>query len=198
MKETRMHYPYLSIPDEGMLTGKLLVATPAIADGCFGKSVIFVCAHNDSGAMGVIVNHAVENVHIEDIFSQLHITMREKPNLPVHFGGPVEPHRGFILHTSDQVLDDSVVEGDGIALTANIAMLKVIALGAGPQQAILCLGYAGWGAGQLESEIEGGSWIVVPSSRHLVFDADNDLKWHLSASGIGVDITRVSPTVGHA
>jgi putative transcriptional regulator len=185
--------------EEGYLSGQLLIATPSLSDGCFDRSVIYLCEHNAEGAMGVIINHPVANIRMGEILKALSLqTGGDISNLPVYFGGPVDAHRGFVLHTADQVLEDSVVGSDGITLTANVGMLKGIAEGQGPRQGFLVLGYAGWGAGQLESEIESGSWITAPATRKLVFEADNDLKWSLAAASLGVDIGRFANVVGHA
>lgn len=185
--------------DDGYLGGQLLVATPVVQDSCFAKSVIFVCAHNESGAMGVIVNSPVENIAIRDVLEQLEIDVGPRmKDIPVHFGGPVDANRGFVLHSGEYRLEASVARHDQLALTANIEVLRDVAVGNGPQQSILMLGYAGWSPGQLESEIEIGSWIVVPATRDLVFGADNDIKWNLSAASLGVDLSRFSTTVGHA
>jgi putative transcriptional regulator len=184
---------------DGYLSGQLLIASPALSDGCFDRTVIYVCEHNAEGAMGVIVNHPIANIRLGEILSALSLpTGNSVGDLPVYFGGPVESHRGFVLHSNDVVLDDSVVGTDGITLTASVGMLKGIADGHGPKHGFLVLGYAGWSAGQLESEIETGSWITAPASRDLVFGADNEMKWNLSAASLGVDLSRLSSVVGHA
>lgn len=184
---------------EGSLKGRLLVATPVIQESCFAKSVVYVCAHNEAGAMGVIINYPVENLAIADIFEQLEIEpTAHTRQLPVHFGGPVDSNRGFVLHSDDYKAEGSIVGENGIVLTSNMSILRDVAQGAGPQEGLLTLGYAGWGAGQLETEIEQGSWIAAPANRKLVFETDNDLKWHLSAASLGVDLTRLSSIVGHA
>lgn len=183
----------------GYLTGQLLIATPALSDGCFDRSVVFLCEHSQNGAMGVMVNHPIANIRLGEILSALSLPSGHGiGDLPVYFGGPVESHRGFVLHTADKLLEDSVLGAEGIALTANIGMLKEIAAGHGPKESFLVLGYAGWGAGQLESEIESGSWITAPATRDLVFHTDNDAKWNLSAASLGVDLARFASVVGHA
>lgn len=185
--------------DSGYLTGQLLIATPALSDGCFDRSVIYVCEHNAEGAMGVIINHPIANIRLGEILSALSLeSAGDVGDLPVYFGGPVESHRGFVLHSDDVLVEDSVVGDGGMALTGSLSMLKNIAEGHGPKHGLLVLGYAGWSAGQLESEIEGGSWITAPASRELVFHADNDTKWMQSAASLGVDISRLSSVVGHA
>jgi putative transcriptional regulator len=149
--------------------------------------------------MGVIVNHPIANIRLGEILQALSLPAQGGiGDLPVYFGGPVESHRGFVLHTADKLLEDSVVGVDGITLTANIGMLKGIAEGEGPRKGILILGYAGWAAGQLEAEIETGSWITAPATSGLVFDADNEVKWTGAAASLGVNVANLHSVVGHA
>jgi len=183
----------------GSLAGHLLIATPVVQESCFARSVIYMCAHNEAGAMGMIINYPVENVHIKEIFEQLEIVRQAQAReLPVHFGGPVEANRGFIVHSAEYASDESLIRKDGIAVTASISVLKALAEGNGPAQGLLVLGYAGWSSGQLESEIEGGSWIVVPASTELVFDTNNAIKHSLALSTLGIDMGHYSTDVGHA
>lgn len=180
------------------LEGQLLIATPAVQDSCFARSVIYMCAHNASGAMGIIINYPVENLDIKEILDQLEINGAHARTLPVHFGGPVEAGRGFVLHSTDYVSKESIIEGNGIAVTASVSILQDISQGRGPKNRILILGYAGWSAGQLESEIEEGSWMVVPASHKLLFDIENDSKWNVAVGTLGIDIGHYSSEVGHA
>lgn len=183
----------------GTLAGHLLIATSVVQDSCFARSVIYMCAHNESGAMGIIVNYPVENIGIRDIFEQLDIDSQHATrDIPIHFGGPVEANRGFVVHSSDYGTQDSLISKDGIAVTASISILEQLAQGNGPTQGMLVLGYAGWSPGQLEAEIEGGSWIVVPASTALVFDSNNESKWNLAISSLGFDMGHFSTVVGHA
>lgn len=184
---------------DGYLTGQLLIATPALSDGCFDRSVIYMCEHNENGAMGVIVNHPIANIRLGEILQALSLPAQGGiGDLPVYFGGPVESHRGFVLHSADKLLEDSVIGADGITLTANIGMLKGIAEGEGPRKSFLVLGYAGWSPGQLEAEIESGSWITAPATSALVFDAENDTKWTGAAATLGVNVANLHSVVGHA
>lgn len=181
------------------LAGHLLVATPQIQESCFARSVIFMCSHNETGAMGLIVNYGIDSVGIGEVFEQLDIVSHIKSSdFPMHFGGPVEANRGFVLHSSEYSTGESLIEASGIAVTASISMLQKIGQGAGPKHGMLVLGYAGWSSGQLETEIEGGSWMVVPASAKLVFSPDNDMKWHLAMGTLGIDIGHYSADVGHA
>lgn len=184
----------------GLLEGHLLIATPGIVESCFGRAVVYVCAHSDQGAMGVIINQEVTAIRYKDLIAQLNLPTSDAAQpIPIHFGGPVEPARGFVIHSADYVNEDSLRGANNtIAVTSNINILKEIALGRGPVKSMLALGYAGWGPGQLEAECEAGHWISVPATPDLVFDAENDHKWHLSARALGVDLARLSTTVGHA
>ncbi|MDX2113112.1 MAG: YqgE/AlgH family protein [Alphaproteobacteria bacterium] len=181
------------------LAGKLLVATPAIQEAPFVRSVIYMCVHNAEGAMGIITNVPVATVKLKEIFDQLDIdTGLTLPDLPVHFGGPVESYRGFVLHSAEQIPQDALYASDGIVVSASVNILQKIANGQGPEKGLLMLGYAGWGAGQLEQEIEGGSWLVVPASRRLVFETPNEAKWNMATASLGFDIGHFSTQVGHA
>lgn len=181
------------------LAGHLLVATPQIQESCFTRSVIYMCAHNEAGAMGVIINHTIDSVDIQEVFEQLDIVSELKTQeFPVHFGGPVESSRGFVVHSTDYSSEESLIESNGVAVSASVSVLQQIGRGTGPQHGMLVLGYAGWSAGQLEAEIESGSWMVVPASAKLVFSTDNDLKWNLALATLGFDIGHYSTDVGHA
>lgn len=185
--------------EPGYLEGQLLVATPQIAGSCFDKAVIYLCVHNKNGAMGLIINHRVENISFDDLLSQLQIERRDmRKSPPVHFGGPVETTRGFVLHSRDYSLGDTISARGNYALTSNLDILREIADGRGPEKSLMVLGYAGWSPGQLEGEIESGSWIVVPPSEDLVFGADNDAKWANAGQSLGIDMSRLHGTVGHA
>lgn len=183
----------------GYLTGQLLISTPVISEGCFNRSVIFICDHNAQGAMGVIINHPISNIDLSDILKEMEFELPDLPvEISVHFGGPVDTYRGFILHTPDVVMEATMLETEDVVLTANVQMLEKILHGEGPEHSLLALGYAGWEAGQLENEIEMGSWIHVPATKKLIFDTENALKWAHSAKSLGVDLSRFSGDVGHA
>ena len=184
---------------EGALAGHLLVATPAIQESCFARAVVYLCAHNREGAMGVIINQPVADLQLKEIFDQLDMDFSAPiRNLAIHFGGPVEAHRGFVLHTSESAASDSIISTDGIAVSGSLTVLQQLAQGGGREQGMLMLGYAGWSPAQLESEIEGGSWLVVPATKKLVFDTPNENKWNMAISTLGFDLAHFSTTVGHA
>ena len=182
----------------GSLAGKFLVASPSLQESCFTRAVIYMCSHNESGAMGIIVNYPVENVGIDDIMEQLNMESTARRNLPVHFGGPVESNRGFIIHSDEFSANGAICQHDGMAVTSNAEVLQAIAKGNGPEHGLLALGYAGWTAGQLEAEMESGSWIVVSATKQLLFNTDNEMKWGLAIASLGFDVGNFSNLVGHA
>lgn len=183
----------------GYLAGQMLVATPVIDTGCFQKSVVYVFAHSEEGAMGLIVNQPLELVNYASLLEGMDLPKEAaEKQIPVYFGGPVERARGFVIHTPDYFRDFSLVRGNELAVTASSSILSDIVEGTGPKQSALIVGYAGWGAGQLESEIEANSWITVPATAELMFGTDNELKWATASKSLGVDMAFFSTTVGHA
>jgi putative transcriptional regulator len=183
---------------EDTLTGQLLVAMPHMADPRFARSVVYLCAHSGEGAMGLVINRLIDSLSFESLLEQLGVEARVPADMPVHFGGPVESSRGFVLHTTDYVQDSTLLIDDEIALTATIDVLKAIAAGEGPKRRVLALGYAGWAEGQLDAEIQANGWLLVPADLDLVFGNDNDTKWARSLAKIGVDLTLLSSEAGHA
>ncbi len=184
---------------EGYLEGKLLVATPLIAGDCFQHSVVYLFAHNPHGAMGVIINKPLEMVHFATLFQQLGIEVTPRMrDLVIYHGGPVEENRGFVLHSCEWRAGDTLLGKNGVAVTASTSVLKEIAAGSGPIERMLTIGYSRWAPGQLEAEIEAGSWIIVPATPELIFHTDDDAKWALSAKSLGVDMERYSIVAGHA
>ena len=183
----------------GYLTGQLLVAMPAIQDPRFKKSVIYMCMHNADGAMGLIVNRALENLTFRDLLSQLKLDVDEPTaDIAVQYGGPVETGRGFVLHTLEYEQDGTVAVDQKVGLTATIEALHDIAVDRGPSRAILALGYAGWGPGQLDNEVQHTTWLNVPADDGLMFDADIDSRWKRAIAKIGVDVSLLSGDHGHA
>jgi len=183
----------------GYLTGQLLIAMPQMRDPRFTRSVIFMCAHNAEGAMGLVVNRRVGSITFDDLLQQLGIgPNRRNDEIRVHFGGPVEQGRGFVLHSTDYTQVGTMRVDDTVALTATLDILKEIASGGGPRRSLLALGYAGWGPGQLDAEIHANGWLSVPADEQLVFDADLDHKWERAIEKIGVDFSKLSGAAGHA
>jgi len=188
------------IPPSGYLSSRLLVATPLINSPAFNRSVILMCAHDSEGAMGIIINRVIENIAYKDIFQQLSIAPdQEISSMPVHYGGPVEMNRGFIIYDHDEFPHpETMLTVNNIAVSCSVSILREIAEGKGPSHCLLALGYTGWAAGQLEAEMEANSWISVPATTELVFQAGNSDKWKLAAQSNGIDISRVTGYAGHA
>lgn len=185
--------------DDLYLSGQLLVAMPGLSDPRFSQTVIYMCAHNVDGAMGLVVNRTIESLTFPDLLEQLGIESHGigEP-INIHFGGPVESGRGFVLHSADYVQDATMVVDDAVALTATVDILKVIANGGGPKRRLLALGYAGWGPGQLDAEIKANGWLNVPADEDLLFGADLDGKWRRAMGKIGIDPRLLSDEAGHA
>jgi len=183
----------------GYLTGHLLVAMPQMRDPRFTRTVIYMCAHSPEGAMGLVVNRLVGSITFPDLLAQLGIDPGgHGGDIRVHFGGPVESGRGFVLHSADYRQSGTLVVDDGVALTATIDILKDIAGGAGPRRSLLALGYAGWAPGQLDAEIQSNGWLSVPADEQLVFDDGLDDKWERAIGKIGIDFNMLSGDAGHA
>jgi putative transcriptional regulator len=184
---------------EGYLTGQLLVAMPAMGDPRFAKTVIYMCAHSGEGAMGLVVNKQVDALSFPDLLDQLNIeNLGIASSYSVHYGGPVESGRGFVLHSLDYQQDATITIVDDVGLTATIDILRDMAENRGPRQSLLALGYAGWGAGQLDDEIHQNAWLNVPSDESLIFDISVDEKWERAITKIGVDPSLLSGEAGHA
>ena len=189
------------------LTGMFLVAMPGMMDQRFDRAVIYLCAHSDDGAMGIIINKPAEDIVFPELLQQLEI-IPEKPsislpsqagNMKVLRGGPVETSRGFVLHSVPvEPIEGSVTAGDEIRLSATIDILKAIARGQGPDEAIFALGYAGWASGQLESEIQDNGWMICPLDRKILFDQEFDTKYIRAMGSLGIDPAMLSPLAGHA
>jgi len=191
----------------GYLDGQMLIATPTMQDERFARSLIYVCAHSEEGAMGIIVNQPAPNINFPDLLVQLDvIPAAELIQLPpragevvVLKGGPVETGRGFVLHTPDFFIENSTLPIDeGICLTATLDILKAIARGTGPANAILALGYAGWAPGQLETEIHSNGWLHCAPDSDLIFGLDTNIKYNRALGKIGIQPGRLSSEVGHA
>ncbi len=184
---------------QGYLAGQLLVATPLIDAGCFQKSVIYMFAHNDSGAMGVMINQPLDLVQFSSLVEGFDKQKTgAQMDMPVMFGGPVDRHRGFVLHSADYLRDHTLMRHGEVAISSSNAILHDIAEGKGPAHACLCVGFAGWSAGQIEQEIEQNSWIHVPASAELIFDTPSEMRWVKASKSLGVDMNFFSTTVGHA
>lgn len=181
------------------LTGHLLIAMPSMSDPRFAQSVIYLCAHTLEGAMGLVLNRPVAKPSFEELLRQLKVDpIPPVRQIRMYAGGPVENGRGFVLHTADWTGDGSLRVDDTVALTASLDVLKVIAEGSGPRECLLALGYAGWGPGQLDREIQENAWLSVPSDEALVFGGGHDTQWRRALAKLNVDPLLLSPAAGHA
>jgi putative transcriptional regulator len=189
------------------LDGQLLVAMPGMTDERFARSVIYLCAHSSDGAMGIMLNRPAAVRNFPELLEQLRvIDPSEDIKLPsaamdiqVLSGGPVQTDRGFVLHSADFHIRNSTLPiDDDVSLTATIDILRAIAVGEGPDRALLALGYAGWGAGQLENEIQLNGWLHCPADPAIVFDSALDTKYARALRSIGIDLASLSVIAGHA
>jgi len=193
-----MASPIPSAPAENFLEGKLLIAMPGMPDPRFEKSVIFMCAHSASGAMGLIVNKPFEGLSFRELMEKFEIAVNGADR-PVLFGGPVNMGRGFVLHSADYNHDEAtLVVTPEISLTATTDILAAIAEGSGPAQSLLALGYAGWGEGQIESEILANGWIHCEGDPKLIFATPYDAMWETAIATLGCDISNLSTEAGRA
>lgn len=185
--------------DTPYLSGHFLVAMPGMPDPRFAKTVIYLCAHTDEGAMGLVVNQAIQDITFPDLLEQLNIVPAgDAPPIAIQFGGPVEQGRGFVLHSADYVHETTMVVEEGVALTATVDILRDIAAGHGPAQSLLALGYAGWGPGQLDREILENGWLSVKADADILFATDLNLKWNRALAKLGIDLSLLSEEAGHA
>ena len=182
------------------LTGQLLVAMPQMLDQRFARSVVYICAHSEeAGAMGLVINKLLGSLTMGELFAQLDISPSGAAGVrPVHFGGPVEAGRGFVLHTADYREEATLPVSEEFAVTATLDILRAIGRGEGPRRNLLALGYAGWAPGQLDAEIQANGWLSVEADADLVFDLDIDNKWQRALGKLGVDLTMLSTDAGHA
>jgi putative transcriptional regulator len=184
----------------GYLASQLLIAMPTMQDPRFARTIVYMCAHTSDGAMGLVINRLLNKLTFNELLEQVGIPLTgAAQSVRVHFGGPVESGRGFVLHSAEFRTEGTLAVDDAVALTASVDILKAIAEGRGPRQSLLALGYAGWGAGQLEEEIHNNGWLHVQADEALVFDADLDTKWERAMSKLGVNSSSMlSATAGHA
>ena len=182
------------------LNGKLLIAMPGMLDPRFAQSVVFLCAHSDDGAMGIVVNKPTSDLRLRELLDQLSINPGEDfRNLPIHFGGPVEHGRGFVLHDFGYHSSISTLNvNDDFAMTATMDVLEDLADGRGPGKAIIALGYAGWGPGQLEAEIAQNGWLTCDADCEIVFDMPDASKWEAALKKLGISALTLSSDAGHA
>jgi putative transcriptional regulator len=184
--------------DFSSLVGQFLLALPGIGDPRFEQAVIVLCLHQPDGAMGIGVGRIVPKLGLHALLKQLDIAPGAAPDAPVHFGGPVESQRGFVLHSPDWRGEDTVVLDDRLALTTTLDVLRAIAAGNGPDRWLVALGYAGWGEGQLDDEMRRHGWLTVPWSEELMFEASPAERWTRAFAAAGIDVRLLASTSGHA
>jgi len=186
--------------DDMDLTGKLLIAMPGMGDERFEHSVVLICAYSDDGAMGIIINKTADDLRLNDLLEQLSIEKNAlSRDMPVHFGGPVEHGRGFVLHDRGYHSSISSMEfAPEFAMTATLDILEDMAQGGGPDDVILALGYAGWGPGQLEAEIASNGWLICDATPKIVFGTGDDQKWEAALTTLGISPLTLSSDGGRA
>jgi putative transcriptional regulator len=182
------------------LAGRLIIAMPGMGDPRFDRAVIYMCAHSDDGAMGLIVNKPLPDLHLGGLLGHLGRPVPAgAPDRPVHFGGPVERGRGFVLHSADREAGpQTMAVSGGLGLTATVDILEALAARRGPARALVALGYAGWGPGQLEREIARNDWLVAEGCDDLIFAPDDTGKWAGALARLGIDPLSLSAVAGRA
>jgi len=185
--------------DEHSLTGQMLIAMPAMTDPRFAQSVVYLCAHSAEGAMGLVINRPLARPSFDELLKQLELSpLPPARRIRLIEGGPVDHGRGFVLHSTDWTSDDSLKVTGTVALTSSLDVLKAIAEGGGPKEGFLALGYAGWGPGQLDSEMQQNAWLSVPAVDTLVFDPDDETKWRRALATLKIDPLLLSGSAGRA
>jgi putative transcriptional regulator len=181
------------------LTNQFLIAMPTLADPNFHQTVTYICAHNDEGAMGIVINRPMD-LRLADILEQLEIepSVRGVAEIPVFEGGPVQRERGFVVHQPAGAWEAVLRVTDEVAVATSRDILAAMARGEGPPRSLVALGYAGWGAGQLEREMAENAWLSGPADLSILFEMPFDRRWEASASLLGVDLRLLSTQAGHA
>jgi len=181
------------------LTGQFLIAMPAMTDPNFEQTVSFICQHNENGALGIVINRTMD-LTMGDVLGQMEIPPNgcKRAGQSVHYGGPVQTERGFILHNQPGAWESTLRIDGGIGLTTSRDILEAIARNEGPEHALIALGYAGWGSGQLEHEITQNAWLSGPADIDLMFSTPVEQRWSRAAGLLGVDLTLLSREAGHA
>ena len=184
--------------DAPFLTGQLLLAMPGIGDPRFERAVLAVCMHDERGALGIGIGRLAPRLGLHTLLEQFEIPVGEAPDAPVHLGGPVEPQRGFVLHSLDWGGQDSTEVDRRFALTNTVDVLRAIAEGKGPSRWLVALGYAGWGEGQLDEEMTRHGWFATPGDDALIFEGATEDRWTAAFASAGIDARLLAPETGHA
>ncbi|MBW8784332.1 MAG: YqgE/AlgH family protein [Novosphingobium sp.] len=180
------------------LTGRLLLAMPGMADPRFARAVIAMCVHDENGALGIGIGHVRSGLNFHELLENVGIEPGQAPDCPVHHGGPVEPSRGFVLHSPEWSDGETIKVGDGWALSASLDLLREIAAGGGPERWLIALGYAGWGAGQLDGEMRRHGWYAAQGRPELLFGTPAETRWAATWRAEGVDPALLANTTGRA
>ncbi|MGQ3211434.1 MAG: YqgE/AlgH family protein [Shinella sp.] len=191
--------------ERGFLDGQFLIAMPGMADTNFARTVIYICAHSDDGAMGFIINRP-QQLNFSDVLLHLDIVEEDEVirlpgttrDFPIRAGGPVESGRGFVLHSDDYLSESSIPVSDDICLTATLDIVRAISRGRGPRRGLMMLGYAGWAAGQIENEIGANGWLSCPAQEEMIFDKNLDSKYERALGLMGIKPAMLSAEAGHA
>ncbi len=181
------------------LTNQFLIAMPGLADPYFYHSVAYICAHNEDGAMGIVINRPLE-LSLDDVLQQMSMSTQDQQigQMPVYQGGPVQTDRGFVLHHPIQKWDHCIEISRDIGIATSRDILAAIAEGKGPEKTLIALGYAGWGAGQLEKEMQDNAWLSAPADNSIIFNTPIENRWTEAAALAGVDLSKLSTNIGHA
>jgi putative transcriptional regulator len=178
---------------------QFLIAMPNLVDINFFHSVVYLCLHTDEGAMGLMINRPLLDIDLGQVMEQMDIlVVDDKINhLPVLLGGPVQPERGFVLHTHEKSWESTMPTGKNLAITSSQDILQAIANGAGPQQYLVFLGYSGWGAGEIENELMNNDWLISPAMSDIIFELPFDQRWKSAVKILGIETSQISRDVGH-
>jgi putative transcriptional regulator len=187
------------MPFATALSDHFLIAMPGLKDPNFSRTVTYVCEHTDQGAMGIVINRPMD-IRLGEVLAQLDIDSDDRSVLDslVYLGGPVQPERGFVLHSGDHSFDSTLAITPDISVTTSRDVLEAIAAGRGPERSLVALGYAGWGGGQLEEEMSNNAWLSGPADRDIIFCLPADGRWQAAAQLLGVDLNLLSGEAGHA
>jgi len=182
----------------GNLRGHFLIAMPSLRDPIFAQAITYICEHSREGALGIVINHPLE-LKLGEIFKQLELEDHgPNANLQVVSGGPVQMDRGFVLHPHGKKWESTIEVSADISLTASRDIIVSLAENKGPEKALVALGYAGWGAGQLEDEITSNAWLTVPADSEIIFDTPSEQRWSAASKHLGIDLNLIHSTAGHA
>lgn len=182
----------------GSLCDHFLIAMPSMQDTSFAQSVTYICEHNEHGAMGIVINNPMP-MPLSEIFSQMKLSdLAHQGHKPVVAGGPVQVERGFVLHSSDTQWHSTIKVSDDVSITASRDVIDAIAEGQGPKSYLVALGYAGWEKGQLEAEIAANSWLTAPGDKNIIFNTPFEQRWTVAALALGINVSLISNTAGHA